>query len=273
MPTECPRTHTWSPTEARIGTSRLGWVFQYTILTPVGRQRQSRRLPSDRLGDPATPNPALRSVNEPPEDAAFPGVKPAAASVRAPCSYLPGTDLSLPASRFLIRSRAQRASAESCTPARPPARRRQFRRADSAETFGRLPADYWNPTRRKPASGAVQIGEERSAAGSAAFAGRFGSEVPGRCGRRAAGARPVTPQGSDGVWRSSRHANKRGLDRAGLPSGWRSSSTARSPRGTHAPGRPGPCRQIPPIPFSRSFLHHNPLLPSPKPIPNHPDPP
>jgi hypothetical protein len=63
----------------------------------------------------ATPNRALRSVNEPPEDAAFPGVKPAAASVRAPSSYLPRTDLCVPDRPFLIRPRI-RASPESCTP-------------------------------------------------------------------------------------------------------------------------------------------------------------
>src|SRR6478609_11405460 len=52
---------------------------------------------------------------------------------------------------------------------------------------------------------------------------------------------------------------------------WRLGGGRRAPpdhsRG-HAPGPPGPCRQIALIPFSRSFLHHNPLLPSPKPIPN-----
>jgi hypothetical protein len=100
-------------------------------------------------------------VNEPPEHAAFPSVKPAAASVRAPCSYPPGTDLCAAGQTI---PHSVPGSASICGvlhTGRPLARRRQFRRA-AAETL--VHCRLLEPTRRKPASAAVQIGEERSQA-------------------------------------------------------------------------------------------------------------
>jgi hypothetical protein len=201
-------------------------------------------------------------VNEPPEDAAFPGVKPAAASVRAPCSYLPGTDRP-----FLIRSRAQGASAESCTPDG-----RQYEDANLGaprlrpwSTAGRLLEPHTSK------AGFRRCPEERSAAGSAAFAGRFGSE----CGAAAAGGTPGPARHPSGVRRGVAVQSPRDKRDSTAPVR-RLGGGRRVPPdhpGGHAPDRQGRAAKSrpshSPVPFSITIRYYRHL----NPFPNHPDPP
>jgi hypothetical protein len=129
------------PANADVVTDRgahrnlpLGWVFQYTILTPVGRRRQRRRLPSGRLGDPGDAKPRAPLGERTTRGRCVPW-RETGGCVRPSPIFVSSPDGLVRAGQTIPHPAPDQSISGVLHTGRPLARRRQFRRADSAETL------------------------------------------------------------------------------------------------------------------------------------------